>query len=77
MKEIKHYICEFCHTEYASADEAQKCEKSHKAPKEIIDTDYKSMNDDLYGYPITILIQMSDGARVLYRQQKISMEYKR
>lgn len=72
MKEIKHYMCEYCHTEYASADEAQRCEKSHKAPKEIIDTVYKSMNADLYGYPETILIQMSDGANVLYRQHKIN-----
>ena len=71
MKEIKHYMCEYCHTEYTSIDEAQMCEKSHKAPKEIINTVYKSMNSDLYGYPESILIQMSDGAKVLYRQQRI------
>ena len=71
MKEIKHYMCEYCHTEYASADEAQRCEKSHKEPKEIIDAVYKSMNSDLYGYPESILIQMSDGVKVLYRQQRV------
>ena len=71
MKEIKHYICEYCHTEYASADEAQSCEKLHKEPKKIIDVVYKSKNSDLYGYPESILIQMSDGAKVLYRQQRV------
>ena len=76
MKEIKYYMCGYCHTEYASADEAQKCEKSHKQPKEIIDAGYKSMNADLYGYPETILIQMSDGAKVAFKQLRI-IEYKR
>ena len=71
MKEIKHYMCEYCHTEYASVDEAQRCEKSHKEPKEIIDAVYQSMYKDLYGYPESILIQMSDGAKVLYRQQRV------
>lgn len=71
MKEIKHYMCEYCHAEYASTDEAQECEKSHKQPKEIINAGYVPINADLYGYPETILIQMSDGANVLYRQQRV------
>ena len=71
MKEIKHYMCEYCHTEYASTDEAQECEKSHKQPKEIINAKYVPINVNLCGYPETILIQMSDGANVLYRQIRI------
>jgi len=71
MKEIKHYMCEYCHTEYTSIDEAQTCEKSHKAPKEIIDAVYKSIDAEIYGYPVTVLIRMSDGNKVLYRQQRV------
>ena len=71
MKEIKRYLCEYCHAEYTSIDAAQKCEKSHKLPREIINANYKSMNSDPYGYPESILIQMSNGAKVLYRQQRI------
>ena len=30
MREVKHYICDICHTEYADRDKAIACEKSHK-----------------------------------------------
>ena len=36
MKEVKHYICDICHTEYNDKFSCQKCEKSHKKTGKII-----------------------------------------
>ena len=32
MKEIKHYVCEICHTEYNERQKAIDCEKKHCKP---------------------------------------------
>lgn len=36
MKEVKHYICEVCGTEYSDKNKAQECEKNHKKYTEIV-----------------------------------------
>lgn len=71
MKEIKHYMCEYCHTEYTNIDEAQMCEKSHNTPKEIIGAVYNSIDVEIHGYPVAVLIRMSDGVKVSYKLQKV------
>lgn len=70
MKEVKHYICEICHTEYANEDEAWECEKTHKTPTKICQAIYKSMNADLLGYPQKIEVMMSDGQKVWFKRVK-------
>ena len=30
VKEVKHYICEICNTEYNNKCSCEQCEKSHK-----------------------------------------------
>ena len=45
MKEVKHYICEICGTEYNDKAKAQGCEKGHKKPIEIIKASYISISN--------------------------------
>ena len=40
MKEVKHYICDICHTEYNNKCQCQQCEKSHKKSMRIIREHY-------------------------------------
>lgn len=47
MKEVKHYICDICHTEYNSKCQCQQCEKSHKKSMRIIREHYISQTQKL------------------------------
>lgn len=68
MKEIKHYVCEVCGTEYNEKLKAQKCEKGHKKPIRMSDCRYLSIKDNEKGYPISIKIVMEDGTEQIYKR---------
>jgi hypothetical protein len=68
MKEVKHYICEMCGTEYNDKIKAQQCENGHKKPVEIIKASYVSITNDNTGYPMRITVKMSDGSEQIYRK---------
>lgn len=74
MKEIKHYICEICGTEYREKTKARECEKAHKKPKKIQHSDYHSLSVDASGYPAKIHVEMSDGKIVLYKKLRACSE---
>lgn len=67
MKEIKHYVCDICHTEYNDRVKATYCEKHHKKPVEIGECKYRPISINAKGYPDKILIKMSDGILVKYK----------
>ena len=66
MKEQKLYICEFCNTQYASKEEALACEKSHQAPKKIINSIYHSIKVRHDGYPTRIEVEFENGKSIWY-----------
>lgn len=68
MKEIKRYVCEICKTEYADKAQAQKCERAHKLPLEIVSYRYRPITDDKSGYPQTITVKMGDGKEATYKR---------
>lgn len=68
MKEVKHYICELCGTEYKDKESAQRCEKCHKKPIAIIRQRYVSQSQNGAGYPVTLEVQMSDGTFHTYKR---------
>ena len=68
MKEVKHYICEVCGTEYNEKLKATNCEKSHKKPIEITRANYVSVSNDRTGYPMRITVKMSDGSEHTYKR---------
>ena len=68
MKEVKHYICEICGTEYSDKSKAQGCEKGHRKPVEITKASYVSISNDRTGYPMRITVKMSDGSEHIYRR---------
>ena len=61
LKEVKHYICEICGTEYNDKTRAQHCEKGHCKPLEIIKARYLSAGNNANGYPLEITVKMADG----------------
>ena len=67
MKEIKHYICEFCGTEYNDKAKAQNCEKGHCKPIEIVKCRYSSIDNNIRDYPIEIIVKMEDGTTHRYK----------
>lgn len=68
MKEVKHYICEICGTEYNIKTKCQQCEKSHTVPKEIVKARYRGYNCNQKGYPYAITIKMADGENIVYKR---------
>ena len=67
MKEVKHYICEICGTEYAEKQKCIDCEKSHKKAVEIVRMRFLSKMQNQKGYPISVDIKMDDGKIVTYK----------
>lgn len=68
MKEVKHYICEVCGTEYTDKKKCTDCEKGHKKPVEITHASYVSITNDRTGYPLRITVKMLDGSEHTYRR---------
>ena len=66
MKEIKHYICEICGTEYKEEARAVECEKNHKKPKKIAQCNYTAKSFDNTGLPSSVLIKFDSGEEVKY-----------
>lgn len=62
MKEVKHYICEICGTEY---NDKKKC---HVMPKEIVGHNHISMRNNASGYPTMVRIKMSNGETIIYKR---------
>ena len=70
MKEVKHYICEICGTEFNDSSKAEKCERGHSSCKKIVDEAFHSVTADASGYPLEITVEMSDGKLVIYKRTK-------
>lgn len=68
MREVKHYICEICGTEYNDKSKAQNCEKGHCKPIEIVKSRYLSIDNNMKGYPIEIIVKMADGTEQKYKR---------
>lgn len=68
MKEVKHYICDICNTEYNNIEQCEKCEKSHKKPIEITKSSYLSITQNQKGYPNKIYVSFDDGRTVEYKR---------
>lgn len=68
LKEVKHYICEICGTEYNDKTKAQHCEKGHCKPLEIIKARYLSAGNNANGYPLEITVKMADGTEQKYER---------
>ena len=66
MKEVKHYICEICHTEYADKGKAIDCEKNHKKIKKIDSCVYNAKGMDNTGLPSTIMVEFEDGTKAKF-----------
>ena len=71
MREITHYICEYCNTEYNSLDKCQQCEDNHKVDLTIESKKYMPYSKDASGLPNVIEIGYEvDGEprRAVYRR---------
>ena len=72
MTERKLYRCDLCGVEYATPENARKCEAYHVAPMggaRKIKALYKGMNQDgCDKYPYKVRITMADGNLVEYRR---------
>lgn len=68
MREVKHYICEICGTEYNDKIKAKQCEGSHCAPVEIEKARFIRYKNNLKGYPISVDVRMADGEVLTYRR---------
>ena len=71
MKEIKHYICEICGTEFNDRSKAKKCESGHISCKKIVNERFYPVTADASMLPIEITVEMSDGKLVTYKRTKI------
>lgn len=68
MKEVKHYVCEVCGTEYSVKQRCQKCEKNHKKIKKLISEKHQGFSMNSAGYPISITVEMDDGKELTFKR---------
>lgn len=68
MREVTHYVCGVCGTEYAQKADCERCEGNHKKPLKIKSKHYAPITADASGYPRTIEVRMSDGKIVRYKR---------
>lgn len=68
MKEVKHYVCDFCHTEYNDKNKCIECEQHHCKPKKIKNARYVSFDNNKAGYPISIEVLMENGETILFKK---------
>lgn len=68
MKEVKHYICEVCGTEYNDKKKCMDCESKHIKPVSIEKFRHISMTQNAKGYPMSVDIKMSNGEVVTYKR---------
>jgi len=71
MKEIRHWICEMCGTQFADKCDALKCESGHKKDLTIVGARYLPITVDATGLPTTITVEYQDRKttkRVTYKR---------
>lgn len=68
MKEVKHYICETCGTEYGDKEACEMCENGHHKPMKINGANWSSIKNDGSGYPAKVHIRMSNGEVITYKR---------
>ena len=68
MKEVRHYICEICGTQYKDKNTCKDCESGHHKPLEITSSNWVSMKNNGSGYPTQIHIKMSNGETITYKR---------
>ena len=67
MKEVKHYICEICGTEYNEKKKCENCEKGHNKPKKIVKAKYRAISQNALGIPTHIDVEMENGKVYTYK----------
>lgn len=68
MKEIKHYVCDYCNTEYADEEKCLICEGSHEMIDKITKQIFNPISNDKSGYPIKIEVGAKNGKRLVYKR---------
>lgn len=71
MKEISHFACDICHTEYRERERCAECEESHRKPVRIFGSHYVAQDKNLLGYPISIDVEFENGNIKTYKYQNI------
>ena len=66
MKEVKHYICEICRTEFDNEGECRACENGHIMPVKFTGWSYYSSSINATGAPKYITIAFDDGNEYEY-----------
>lgn len=68
MKEVKHYVCEICGTEYNDKPKCTACERGHKKPVRIIKSKYHPITSNALGIPSTIEVEFENGSKFEYKR---------
>lgn len=68
MKEVKHYICDICGTEYNDKNQCAGCETGHRQPKKIVRTKYLPIKINALGIPQVIEVEFDDGSKFEYKR---------
>ena len=68
MKEVKHYVCDICHTEYNDKNKCKQCEEHHCKVKEFKGARYISFDGNNKGCPVSIDVLMEDGKTITFKR---------
>ena len=59
--EVRRWLCQYCKEEWGSSEDAEECERRHKA---VNNTEY--VYEESHPYPDHILVEFSDGQHRTY-----------
>ena len=68
MKEITHYECEICHTQFKEKKKAEECEKSHVFATGIKSVTYKPYTSSQDGLPVYVTIEFDNGKEYKFKR---------
>ena len=74
MKTETKYVCEQCGYKYNTEEECQKCEQSHQQATSILSQKFEHKFGDDAKYPGTVVLEMANGHKVIYRFHKPIVE---
>ena len=66
LKKSTIYTCEGCGVDYATAEEAEECEKSHIKPVKIVKADYAYTIFASLNTPVSVTIEFENGTEREY-----------
>lgn len=77
MKEVTHFVCETCGTEFSEREKCEACETGHARKLKICHADYRPIGVLATGFPSMIRVEGAVGDRKFLAEYRLAGMTKR